>query len=177
MQRHRFGDAESGFALIEVLVAIGVMMVLVTSLSQLFAMVTLSNVGARARTAATLLATEKLEELRELAFGFDAHGVTVTDVTTDTSPAVMLGGGTGLMPGGSLDQSLAGYSDYLDLFGRRADLARAGFVRRWAIEPVRTDSANGLVLSVMVQPRSAMGQRSTGPDVVRLVTVRTRKAR
>jgi len=177
MHRHRLGHAEGGFSLIEVLVAIGVIVVLVTSLSPLFAVATRSNVDARARTAAALLATEKLEELRELAFGFDSQGATLTDVTTDTSPAVMAGGGTGLMPGGSLDQNVAGYSDYLDLFGRRTDLARAGFVRRWAIEPLRTDTVNGLLLSVVVLPRSAMGQRSTGPDVVRLVTVRTRKAR
>jgi len=177
MQRTRLGRTESGFSLIEVLVAIGIIVVLVTSVSQLFAVATRLNVDARVRTAATLLAMEKLEELRELAFGFDSQGVTLTDVTTDTSPAVMAGGGTGLMPGGSIDQSVAGYSDSLDLFGRRADLARAGFVRRWAIEPLRTDTANGLVFSVVVLPRSAMRQRSTGPDVVRLVTVRTRKAR
>jgi prepilin-type N-terminal cleavage/methylation domain-containing protein len=177
MQRHRLGHAERGFSLIEVLVAIGIIVVLITSVSQLFAVATRSNVDARVRTAATLLATEKLEELRELAFGFDSQGATLTDVTTDASAAVMTAGGTGLTPGGSLDQNVAGYADYLDLFGRRTDLARAGFVRRWAIAPLPTDTANGLVLSVVVLPRRAMGQRSTGPDVVRLVTVRTRKAR
>jgi prepilin-type N-terminal cleavage/methylation domain-containing protein len=177
MQRHHHRHTEGGFSLIEVLVAIGIIVVLVTSVSQLFAVATRSNVDARVRTAATLLATEKLEELRELAFGFDSQGATLTDVTTDTSAAVMTAGGTGLMPGGSLDQNVAGYSDSLDLFGRRTDLARADFVRRWAIEPLRTDTANGLVLSVVVLPRRAMRQRSTGPDVVRLVTVRTRKSR
>ena len=151
MQRDRFGDAENGFSLIEVLVAIGIIVVLVTSLSQLFAMATMSNVGARARTAATHLATAKLEELRALAFGVD--------------------------PGGSLEQSLAGYSDYLDLSGQGTDLARAAFIRRWSIQPLSTDAANGLVLSVVVLPRRAMQQRTTGPDVVRLVTARTRKAR
>ena len=177
MRPHRLGHPEDGFSLIEVLVAIGVIVVLVTSLSQLFAMAIMSNVNARARTAASLLATEKLEELRELAFGFDSQGVTLTDGTTDTTGSLTVSGGTGLISGGSLDQSLAGYSDYLDLFGRRTDLARAAFVRRWSIQPLQTDAANGLALSVVVLPRSATGQRRTGPDVVRLVTARTRKAR
>ena len=177
MQSHRLGHREDGFSLIEALVAMGLIVVLVTSLSQLFAMATMSTVGARARTAASLLATEKLEELRELAFGFDPQGIALTDGTTDTAGPVTVSGGTGLTSGGSLDQSLAGYSDYLDLFGRRTDLARAAFVRRWSIQPLRTDAANGLALSVLVFPRRATGQRSTGPDVVRLVTARTRKAR
>src|SRR5262245_25025357 len=151
MQRHRVDHGESGFTLIEVLVALGIIVVLVTSLSQLFAMATMSNVGARVRTAASLLATEKLEELLELASGFD--------------------------PGGSLDQSLAGYSDYLDRFGQGTDLAGAAFVRRWSIQPLRTDPGNGVALSVVVLPRGAAGQRSTGRDVVRLATTRTRKAR
>ena len=149
MQSHRLEHAE-GFSLIEALVAIGVIVVVVTSLSQLFVMATMSNAGARARTAASLLAAEKVEELR---------------------------GGTALISGGSLDQDLAGYSDYLDLFGRTTDLARAAFIRRWSVQPLRTDAANGLAISVVVLPRSATGQRTTGPDVIRLVTARTRKAR
>ena len=177
MQSRARLDDERGVSLIEVLVALVLIVLLLTSLSQLFALATTSNLTARGRTAAALLAEEKLEELRELPFGFDQQGAAITDLTTDTTGEVPAGGGTGLTPGGAIDGTVAGYSDYLDAFGHRIDGAHATFVRRWSIQPLAA-LANALVIRVLVLRRHDAGRDpTTVVDAVHVVAVRSRKAR
>ena len=166
----RRGRGHDGFSLVEVLVALGLIVILITSLAPLFALAAASNVAARARTAAALLAEEKLEELRELPFGVDRAGAPVTDLATDTKGDVFASGGTGLTPGGSVDITVANYSDYVDLFGHRTDAARAAFVRRWSIQPLASDPANAIVIRVVVI-------RPADKTALHLLAVRTRKAR
>lgn len=170
MRSLRCPRGDQGFSLIEVLVALGLVVILITSLAQLFALATMSNVAARARTMATLLAEEKLEELRELPFGFDSAGAPATDLTTDTTGDLFAGGGIGLTPGGAVDSTVANYSDYLDRFGRRTDAARAAFVRRWSIQPLASNAANAIVIRVAVI-------RPADKTALHLLAVRTRKAR
>jgi len=180
MQCRDRADDQLGFSLIEVLVALALIVILLTSVAQLFAFATASNVAARARAAAALLAEAKLEELRELSFGFDRQGIPSTDLTTDTTGDVSAAGGSGLTPGGSVVQTIAGYSDYVDPFGRRTDAARTAFVRRWSIQPLPSDPANALVIRVAVLRRQdAVAGRdpATIVSAVHLITVRTRKAR
>src|SRR5690348_13462854 len=93
---------EGGFSLLEVLVASTIMAVALTTLAQLFVMSTNANTGAKTTTYAALLAQQKMEQLRGLAWGFDTLGLPVTDFTTDISvvPEQPIGG-FGLAPGGS----------------------------------------------------------------------------
>src|SRR5712692_7903828 len=88
---------EAGFSLAEVIVATGILSVAIASLGQLFAISTASNRGARHTTHATVLASQKMEQLRGLTFGFDTLGLPLTDVSTDvTVDPPVPEGGTGL---------------------------------------------------------------------------------
>ncbi|MCC7416823.1 MAG: prepilin-type N-terminal cleavage/methylation domain-containing protein [Acidobacteria bacterium] len=78
-----------GVSLVEVLVATTVMSVGITALAHLFVLAMAANVRARASTIATMLAQEKMEQLR-------ADG--------DLAPS----------PAGALARDLAGYHDAAD---------------------------------------------------------------
>ena len=135
-----------------------IMTVAVAGLAQMVAISTRSNVGARATTYASLLAQQKMEQLRSLTWGFDAVGLPVTDTTSDIavvpeSPS----GGRGLSPspGSSLDESIDGYCDFIDTFGRplgggTVPPAGTAYVRRWSIEPLPGNPDNTIVLQVLV---------------------------
>jgi len=157
------------------------------SLAELFAIATHNNIEARSLSYSTLLAEQKIEELRALSWGFDATGLPTTDVTSDTatdSPT----GGTGLSPSPatSLQENTDGYVDYVDQFGRKVGggltpPAGALFTRRWSVTPLPTNPNNTLILQVLVtsmRDRGAADQGSVGrlPNEARLVTVKTRKA-
>src|SRR3954471_12344593 len=103
-------SGERGFSLLEVLVASTIMAVSLTTLAQLFVMSTNANHSAKTTTYAAVLAQQKMEQLRGLAWGFDTLGLPVTDFSTDISVIPELAaGGTGLAPGGSLGQNVRGY--------------------------------------------------------------------
>src|SRR5678815_3685598 len=76
---------EAGFSLAEVMVATALLATAVVTLAQLFGIATRSNLSSRNTTYATVLAEQKMEELRGLTWGFDAQGLPITDNTTDTS--------------------------------------------------------------------------------------------
>jgi prepilin-type N-terminal cleavage/methylation domain-containing protein len=160
---------DRGFSLLEVLMAMGIIVLVITSVSQLFAAAIASNMAARARTLSALLAAQKLEELRALTFAFGPDGTPITDSGLSPSPS------------DSLDHSVAGYSDYLDRFGHGSDDKNAAFVRRWSIQPLVSDLTNGIVLRVVVLGRrdaaGGAGSWARAPDVVHLVDARTRKTR
>lgn len=183
-------SSESGFSLIEVLVALGILATALVSLAQLFAASTASNLGARSTTYATVLAEQKLEELRSLTWGFDPMGLPLSDTTTDTSvdPETPVGG-TGLAPspGPTLQSNVPGYVDYIDQFGKKLGTglnppAGAIYTRRWSIEPLPTNPNNTLVIQVLVTRHRNRGVADQGavrrlPDEARVITVKTRKAR
>jgi prepilin-type N-terminal cleavage/methylation domain-containing protein len=180
-----------GFSLIEVLVAIGLLAVVSISIAQLFAVATRSNLQAKGQTSTTLLAVQKMEQMRGLTWGFDQQssnlGLPVSDTTTDLSQAEPTGGGAGLnpSPANTLTTNVAGYVDYLDTNGTWVGNDEeppdgAYYVRRWAITPLPTNPNNTLVLQVRVTTVAQAAANVTGAarwgQDTWLVSVKTRKA-
>jgi prepilin-type N-terminal cleavage/methylation domain-containing protein len=186
--------SDAGFSLVETLVSIGVLSVVALGVAQLFALSMLANRNAKLQTSTALLATEKMEQLKALTWGFDTTGLglPLTDTTTNLSntPPTTDGNGLNPSPSGTLQTNTPGYVDYLDAFGNWAGNgstppANAVYIRRWAIEPLPTNPNNTLILQVFVTtPKAeALFERApTGQSRVRLaddawiVGVKTRKA-
>src|SRR3954469_17975956 len=173
---------EAGFSLLEVLVASTIMAVALTTLAQLFVMSTNANTGAKTTTYASVLAQQKMEQLRGLAWGFDTLGLPVTDISTDISvvPEQPIGG-TGLAPGGSLGQNVRGYCDFIDKNGNSlgtgtTPILGAVYIRRWTVEPLPTNPNNTIVLQVLVTRGRSRGTADTAtgtgrlPDEARMVS-------
>ena len=181
--------SETGSTLAEVMVATLILATGVLAMAQMFTVSTATNVSARNNTFATVLAEQKLEQLRALAWGFDVQGLPLSDFTTDTaletqSPV----GGTGLQPSppDSLRQNRLGYVDHVDAQGKivgRDEIPSdtAIYTRRWSIEPLPTNPNNTLILQVLVTRNRDRGQGDLGNsarlrDEARVITVKTRKA-
>lgn len=182
--------ADAGFSLLEVMIASTILTVGVLSLGQLFALSTTSNTSAKNTAYATVLAEQKMEELRGLTWGFDRDGLPLSDTSTNTavSPETPTTG-TGLTPSPStaLQENTQGYVDYIDRFGQKVGTGgttppdSAIFTRRWSIEPLPTNPNNTLIIQVLVTPHRNRGQADQGNvarlrDEARLITVKTRKA-
>jgi prepilin-type N-terminal cleavage/methylation domain-containing protein len=180
--------SQRGFSLVEALFALVVLSVAVSGLAHLFTVAASTNARARATTYATVLAQQKMEQLRGLAFGFEPGGGPVTDVETDiTVQPELPAGGAGLQPSppGALADNTVGYVDYVDASGASLGGAAAvpppgaAYVRRWSVEPLPS-SANTMVLQVLVRrarPRGAADNRiGKSVEEARLVSVKTRKA-
>lgn len=179
---------ESGFSLVEVLVATGILAAALVSLAQLFAISTATNLSARNAGTTMIYAEQKVEQLRALSFSLDAAGLPVSDTTSDTAvyPPTATGG-TGLAPSttNTLQANTNGYVDYLNLYGEtlgggESVPAETTFVRRWSVEPLPTNPNNVLVLQVLVTRRRDRGTADLGsvaraPDEARLMTIRSRK--
>jgi type II secretory pathway pseudopilin PulG len=182
-------NGESGFSLIEVMVATCLLVTALVSLAQLFVISTRSNLGSHNTTYAAVLAEQKLEELRALAWGYDTQGLALSDTTTNTtvSPETPTGG-TGLTPSPStsLQSNTSGYVDYVDSFGNKLGTgatppAQAIYTRRWSITPLPTNPNNTLVIQVLVTRNRNRGAADQGavmrlPEEARMITVKTRKA-
>jgi type II secretory pathway pseudopilin PulG len=182
-------NSESGFSLIEVMVATGLLATAIVTLAQLFALSTQTNVASRNTTYASVLAEQKIEELRALAWGFDTQGLALSDTTTNTtvSPQTPTGG-TGLSPSSSasLQENTPGFVDYVDAYGNKLGTGEnppdnAIYIRRWSITPLPTNPNNTLVIQVLVTRHRTRGTADQGavgrlPDEARMITVRTRKA-
>lgn len=137
-------DSSRGFSLVEVIVASAILACAVLSVAQVMAVATSSTAGARGVSEATLLAWQKVDELRGLAFTFDDVGDPVTDDALAPSP------------GGTLSRDASGYVEYLDTLGQRLDdggLAGrprgARYRRRWAIA-LSSGSPDAVILRVRV---------------------------
>jgi prepilin-type N-terminal cleavage/methylation domain-containing protein len=181
---------EPGFSLIETLVASAILATALVSLAELFGVSLRATAAAGNGTEAMLYAVQKMEQLRSLTWALDANGVPVSDVRADTtvSPERPTGG-TGLSPSPSdtLWHTTNGYVDYLDssgnlLGGGLMRPLRTAYVRRWSITPLSADSANTLVLQVLVTRRPGRSADQEGTPArqatdARLVSVKTRRAR
>ena len=182
---------QDGFSLLEVMIATGIMASALVTLGQLFGLSVSSNRGAQALTYTTVLAEQKMEQLRSLEWGLDVLGLPVTDGETDTTAAIETPtGGTGLSPSpaDALTRNVPGWVDYVDrsgntLGGGANPPAKTVYVRRWSLEPLRQNPDNAVVIQVLVTPRlnrgpaDAAGSTVRLPGESRLVCVRTRKAR
>src|SRR5690348_6892765 len=80
-------ESSSGFSLIEVMVASAILGCAVLSIAQLAAASTRSTAGARDVSEATLLAWQKIDQLRALAWTFDDAGASIDDAALAPSPA------------------------------------------------------------------------------------------
>ena len=183
---HELTPVARGFSLIEVLVATTVTTVGSLALAQLCAMSMRMNYDARTTTVATVLASQKMEQLRALAWTSDALGRPISDLAADTTvvPASSSGGvGLSLSPPGSLVTNTSGYCDFVDESGRT--LGGGGvpppgtaFVRRWSIAIGRPAGTDTLTIQISVT-RFGSQRRAESPvagwDEVRLLSVRTRK--
>lgn len=171
-----------GFSLIEVLVALGLLMGAILGLVQLFAYTARATAQGRRLTTGTVLAAQKLDQLRTLAWTYDGSGAPLSDVQSDTAATPEHpSGGTGLAasPSNALDVNTSGYCDFLDEHGRSlggGTAAPAGtmFVRRWAIRPLTNDPADTVVIQVRLLSRDAATRRVPDPAGVVVTTVRTR---
>ena len=85
-------------------------------------LVTAAGAGDRSKdtSVATALASQKLEQLRSLAWGITTDGADLSDLQSDVARWPVGSGGTGLAPSppGTLQNDTAGYVDYLDAGGR-----------------------------------------------------------
>lgn len=189
LAKSRWTADESGFSLIETLVATTVLAVGVAGLAQLFVVSTNANRGARTTTFAAVLAEQKLEQLRSLTWGYDTLGLPVSDTTSNiTVEPETATGGVGLTPSpaGALKENVDGYCDFIDVDGASLGSGTtppAGtiYIRRWSIEPLPTNPNNSLVFQVLVTRRLDRGSDTSTsvrrlPEEARIISVKTRKA-
>ena len=115
----------------EVVVATALLALAIVSLAELVGIAVVANRHARDTTYATLLAFQKIEELRGAAY---------TDLAAS--------------PPGALDQNTSGCVDFLD---ERGSVLGAGsmpvgtvYIRRWSIDPIAVQAGGALALQVVV---------------------------
>jgi prepilin-type N-terminal cleavage/methylation domain-containing protein len=155
---------DDGFTLLEVIVALGIVVVIVTALAQLVAMSVRANVLARTTTTATILAQQKMEEL-------------LSEAAADLEPS----------PAGALTQNIDGSFDFLARDGRMVGNGAvpppgSDYVRRWSIEPLMNSARGTLILQVLVTSAASgpSGQTSGSvtrtPDHVRIAGAKSGKA-
>jgi prepilin-type N-terminal cleavage/methylation domain-containing protein len=150
-----YAGEDSGFSLLEVMIATVLLATALTSLAELFAVSVRNNVVAKHGTFAAALAAQKIEQLRGDGRVTPSSSNTLR-VTTD------------------------GYVDFLDPNG--AVLGTVGtaipdgtaYIRRWSVEPLPVGSA--FVLQVLVTRRRSRGAADSGsvaraPEEARMVTI------
>jgi type II secretory pathway pseudopilin PulG len=75
---------EAGFSLVETLVATTMLALALTALAELLVISVRNNAVAKNGTFTSILASQKMEQLRGLTYGFDVLGLPISDTTTDT---------------------------------------------------------------------------------------------
>ncbi len=176
---------EAGFTLVEVLVATGILATAIVGAAGLLSVAAAAVESARSQTSATILATDKIEQLRALAWSDDRTGTPTSDFGTNLGVTPPAPGGTGLSPSpsDSLRRNAPGSVDYLDASGEwvgggSSPPPGAVYVRRWQVAPLPDSPADTVVLQVVVMTvaRAAVNAASgrVAPEAA-LVTVRTRK--
>ena len=181
----------AGLTLVEVLIAVAICLTLALGVAQLIAVSTRAVRAARENAAAVILAEGKIDELRSLAWTYEAASpgeaaIPRSDSATNVSHPDHPADGPGLAesPAGTLSRNTPLYVDYLDGTGRwvghdAAPPANAVFVRRWAVRPLPADPQRTILLQVLVttvrddRSRATEWQAPSGSDVL-FVSVRTR---
>lgn len=189
-------NQEHGFSLIEAMVAATILSVALVSLADLLVLSTRTNMASRNTTRAVILAEQKMEQLKALAWAVDDGGGAVGDVGSNLAAftgtaacaGVATGAAVGLTPSppGALDANVDGYVDYVDaqgcgLGGGVVPPAGSTHIRRWSIMPSDA-GADTLVLQVRVTDRGIRSPAAQGgsavrmPDEARLLGMKTRRA-
>ena len=128
-----------GFALVEALIAALLVATAVVGLTQLVTVGLAQSLRTRQSETALTLAQAKLEELRSLAWLFDAGGGRVSSPQLGTSPPT------------TLVQDVDGWVETLDRFGAAgAPVDVTHYRRRWAIGLLDAADLDTLVLQVCV---------------------------
>ena len=186
-------STDRGFTIVEVLIALMVTSIMALGVAVTFGISIRSTLAARNQTSTAVLASQKMEQLRALTWGYDDSGqnLPIGDTTTNLSQTPPTGDGFGLnpSPADTLKTNTPGYVDYLDRGGQWVGTganppAGAVYVRRWSIEPLPTNPNNTLILQVLVTTvvREAnmpvqTGPRKRYPEDSMVATVKTRKAK
>lgn len=183
------GVDEAGFTLVETLVATLVLAGGVMAVAYLALASARVQATARQNSVVAMLAREKLEQLRAMAWTSDAALVPISDWSSDitTQPEMATGGpGLGLSPAGSLVSNVSGFCDFADGNGRwvgggTAPPPGATWVRRWSVRAM-AELVDTLALEVVIVPAQER-DASAGASLMRpiagarLLAVRTRRAR
>jgi hypothetical protein len=172
----RIGDPV-GSALLEVVVAAGLLVTVAVGVSQLVSRAIRASVVARSGTTTAVLAAQKMEQLRGLSWSSAADGLPISDLTTDLSsePATSSGPGLARSPAGTLETNSPPYVDYVDAMGTwvgngPSPPGTAVYARRWSVQPGATDP-DTLVLQVIVTTSlTASGAATAESQVVSLKT-------
>jgi prepilin-type N-terminal cleavage/methylation domain-containing protein len=183
---------DRGFTIVEVLIAMLLLAITSLGVAGLFGMTSRATHAARNQTSTAVLASQKMEQLRALTWGFDNSGqyLPVSDTTTNLAlmPPDNTGEGLNPSPDSSLDQNTSGYVDYLNARGQYIGTgatppAETMFIRRWRIQPLPTNPNNTLVIQVLVTTakrerdlQSGLTNRKRYADDALITTVKTRKA-
>lgn len=177
------GDGE-GFTLVEVMVALAILAGSLFVVAQLMVVASRAADASREATTAMVLAAQKIEQLRALAWGMAPDGTAIEDVQSDVAswPGRPSGGpGLSLAPPGTLAENTAGYVDFLDADGRwigsdESVAGRAAFLRRWSVHAADSCAPSGRVLRAAVWRRRLGGAGGTAwTPVVQLEAVRARR--
>lgn len=185
-------DRRSGFTLIEVTIALGLLSILLLTVAMLIARGRMVVWQGRQELVALVSARTRLDELSALSFSTHAlsagGSVNVTDLVTNLSGSEPSIGGPGLGtgPDDALVVSHAGYVDHLDADGRWVSDAtflppEAVFTRRWCVRRVGSGAAEAVLFEVLVAPTSVVRRTTPArllqqPEAVRLVGARARRA-
>lgn len=177
----------AGYALIETLVAAGIVVGLAAGVAQV-ALLTASAVRASgAQGRALFLAVQKIEQLQSLVWTFGNALQPVSDDATTLALDPPAAGGRGLQMSAPITSPAGGdgYVDYLDRDGRWVGTGAqppsgTAFIRRWSVSPISVPTGDALLLQVLVAaigvrgPATALDVRPNDPGVAWLATVRVR---
>ena len=173
----------AGYALIETLVAAGIVVGLAAGVAQVAVLTGAAIRESSAQARALFLAVQKIEQMQSLLWTFDDRLEPVSDEATSLALDPPGPGGRGLQPSGP--PGGAGYVDYLDPDGRWVGTgaqppAGTAFVRRWSISPVAAPGGDALLLQVLVvatsvrPPSGTLDLRPNDPGITWLASVRVR---
>jgi prepilin-type N-terminal cleavage/methylation domain-containing protein len=164
---------ERGVTLVEVMICAALLAGAAASAAWLVARAVEDGERARLRTAGTIAAVQKMEQLRSLAWD------EATDTVTDLAGEAPVAGGPGLLPSpaGTLDQNVPPYVDYLSGEGILLEsVAEAALARRWAVATHPLDPDLLILHVVVTRPRGPASRSAAGPGPfdVELVSFRAR---
>ena len=130
---------ERGFSIVEATIAVSLLAIGVAALAQLTIATGRANTASQRSAIAQQAASERMEQLRALAWTSDGGVVPVTDWSSDLATTPASTGGVGLASApATLATNTPGYCDFLDADGRwlaagTPHPAGAAWVRRWSV--------------------------------------------
>jgi prepilin-type N-terminal cleavage/methylation domain-containing protein len=148
---------DSGFTLIETIVATAIVATALAALAHLFALGAAQTLHNRYALSALNAAQGKLRQLQAATWSYSG-----------AAPELVAS------PAGALLEDVDGYVDYLDTNARivaSSAQGSASYVRRWSIQSLMGGDPDTLVLHVCVSPRTS-GDRTSA---VCVASIRTRR--